>query len=125
MSDLNNLLSRIDSELSSVQERVQKFQEQKVAEYHGRQARLDQFSRVCEQLTDVWRPRLEALAQRFGDKVTLKPEVKPTLREATFRFQSQLAHILLKFSAATDADVRNIVLGYDLDIMPILMKFEP
>lgn len=125
MPDLDKLLSRIDSEFNSVQERVQKFQEQKVAEYHGRQERLDQFTRVCEQLSDVWRPRLEALAQRFGDKVTMKPEVKPTLREATFRFKSQLAQILLKFSATTDADVRKIVMCYDLEILPILMKYEP
>jgi YHS domain-containing protein len=124
MSEVSNLISRIDAELNSVQERVQKFQEQKVAEYKGRQERMEQFGRVCEQLREVWRPRLEALAQRFGDKVTVKPEVKPTLREATFRFQSQLARIDLKFSATTDSDVRKIVLSYDLEILPILMQFE-
>jgi YHS domain-containing protein len=124
MANLTNLLSRIDAELNTVQERVKQFQEQKVAEYHGRQERMEQFIRVCEQLRDVWRPRLEALAERFGDKVSVKPEVKPDLRTATFRFQSQLAQIVLKFSAATDSDVRNLVLNYNLDILPILMRFD-
>jgi YHS domain-containing protein len=125
MSEIDTLLRRIDAEFKSVEERVHQFQEQKVAEYKGRQDRLEQFSQVCEKLQSVWRPRLEALAQRFGDKVKMQPEVKPTLREATFHFQSQLARIDLKFSATTDSDVRKLVLRYDLAILPILMKFEP
>jgi YHS domain-containing protein len=124
MADVSKLLSRIDAEFSSLKERVHKLQDQKVAEYKGRQERLEQFSRTCEQLSDVWKPRLEALAQRFGDKVTLKPEVQPTRRAATFRFQSQLARVDLTFSATTDSDVRNLVLNYDLDILPILMRFD-
>src|SRR5262249_9777755 len=34
------------------------------------------------------------------------------------------ARIDLKFSATTDSDVRKLVLNYDLEILPILMKFE-
>lgn len=124
MESLANLLSRIDAELNTVQQRIKQLQENTVAEYRGRQERLEQFAQVCEQLRDVWRPRLEALAQRFGDKVSVKPDVKPELRTATFRFQSQLAQIVLKLSAATDSDVRSLVLSYNLEILPILMRFD-
>ena len=124
MANLTDLLGRIDAELNTVQERVKQLQDQKVAEYHDRQARMEHFTRVCEQLRDVWRPRLEALAERFGDKVSVKPEVQPALRTATFRFQSQLAQIVLRFSAATDSDVSNLVLSYNLEILPILMRFD-
>lgn len=124
MENLTNLLSRIDAELNTVQQRIKQFQEHKIAEYRERQERLEQFARVCEQLQDVWRPRLEALAQRFGDKVSVKPEVKPELRTATFRFQSQLAQIVLKLSATTDSDVRKLVLNYNLEILPILMRYD-
>jgi YHS domain-containing protein len=124
MKNLDNLLSRIDAELNTVQDRIKQLQQQKVAEYHGRQERMEQFASACEQLREVWRPRLEALAQRFGDKVSVKPDIKPELRSATFRFQSQLAQIVLKFSAATDSDVRNLVLNYNLEILPILMRFD-
>ena len=125
MADVSKLLSRIDAEFSSLKERVHQLQEQKVTEYKGRQDRLEQFSRACEQLREVWRPRLEALAQRFGDKVTVKPGVQPTRRAATFRFQSQLARVDLAFSATTDSEVRKLVMNYDLHILPILMQFQP
>jgi YHS domain-containing protein len=125
MADVSKLLSRIDAEFSSLKERVHQLQEQKVTEYKGRQERLEQFAQVCEQLGGVWRPRLDALAQRFGDQVTVQPEVQPTRRAATFRFQSQLAHVDLTFSATTDSEVRKLVMNYDLHILPILMQFQP
>jgi YHS domain-containing protein len=42
----------------------------------------------------------------------------------TYRFASPLAQFDLTLSAMTDADVRNLVLDYSLDILPILMNFE-
>ena len=38
---------------------------------------------------------------------------------------TNLAKIEARFRASTDPDVRHLVLDYDLDILPILMKFEP
>ena len=77
-----------------------------------------------EQLPEIWRPRLEALAKKFGERVKVQPKVEPGRRSATFDFQSELARINLRFSVAPDAEVRNLVVSYDLDILPILMKFE-
>ena len=53
----------------------------------------------------------------------MTPSVTPALREVTFKFDSQLARVELRFSAATDPDVRKLVLDYDLMIRPILMDF--
>jgi YHS domain-containing protein len=39
--------------------------------------------------------------------------------------QSELARVRLKFSASTDRDVRKVVLGYDLEIIPVLLRFQP
>jgi YHS domain-containing protein len=50
--------------------------------------------------------------------------VTPGRREAKFAFDSKLAHIDLSFAAFTDAEVRNVVFLYDLEILPILMKFD-
>jgi YHS domain-containing protein len=77
-----------------------------------------------EKLRDVWRPRLEALAQKFGERVNVKPHVEPGRRSATFAFQSDLARIDLRFAVAPDAEVRNLVFSYELEIIPILMKFD-
>ena len=44
--------------------------------------------------------------------------------EANFEFQSPLARILLKFCAYADRDVKNVHLSSDLDIVPILTKYD-
>src|SRR5262249_11938575 len=67
----------------------------------------------------------EALSRKFGEHVKATPLISREQREATFDFESSLAHIRLRFTAATDDDVRNIVLDYHLEIWPILMKFDP
>ena len=125
MADLNSLLSRIDAEFSASEKQIKEFQTQQVQEYLGREERLELFVKACDQLRDIWRPRLEALAKKFGDKAKLTPSVTPLGREATFQFSSPLADIVLRFSVSTDVDVRKLVLDYDLHILPILMKFEP
>ncbi|MBK7977608.1 MAG: hypothetical protein IPK07_31595 [Deltaproteobacteria bacterium] len=125
MSNLNELLDRIDAEFEAAEGRIAKFKEEKAAEYHGRQERLEMFAKACEQLQAVWRPRLDALAAKFGKRVTINPVVTPALRTATFKFQSELAKIELKLSASTDAEVRKLVLSSDLEILPILMEFTP
>lgn len=125
MADVGSLLSRIDAEFSAAEKQIKGFQNQEVKEYEGRQQRLELYSKACDQLRDTWRPRLETLAKKFGEKVEVTPVVTPTLREATFQFQSPLAIVSLKFSVTTDYEVRHLVLDYDLNILPILMKFEP
>lgn len=125
MSDVDSLLSRIDNEFAESEKRIKDFQKQEVKEYQGRQERLELFSKACEKLRDTWRPRLEGLAKKFGDKVKVTPSLKPTEREVTLQFQSPLANIVLRFSATTDFDVRMLVLDYDLHILPVLLKFNP
>jgi YHS domain-containing protein len=39
-------------------------------------------------------------------------------------FESELARIRLRLSATTDQDIRNLVLNYDLEILPTLMQFD-
>ncbi|MBS0203302.1 MAG: hypothetical protein JSS49_10415 [Planctomycetes bacterium] len=124
MTDVTSLMSRIDAEFSASEKQIKEFQTHQVEEFKGKQERLELFPKACEQLSEIWRPRLEALARKFGDKVQVTPSVNPTEREATFQFQSPLANITLRFSVSTDYDVRHLVLDYDLHILPILMKFE-
>jgi YHS domain-containing protein len=124
MPDINQLLSRIDAAFQSSKEKVQSFQTKKVEEHHGRQQRLEQFDKLLDGLREVWRPRLEALAKKFGEKVEATPSVTPGRRAGLFKFKSDLAHIDLQFSVFTDFDVRKVIFYYDLKILPILMKFD-
>lgn len=124
MSDTNALLDRLDSEFRGAEERIQKYQAEKVKEFEGRQERLEQFVGLCNRLSEVWKPRLESLAAKFKDRIQVAPHVSTNRRAATFVFQSPLARFNLTFSAMTDEDVRHLVLDYSLDVLPILMNFE-
>jgi YHS domain-containing protein len=125
MADIDALLGRIDAEFAAMKQRVELHREQYVREYQQRQQRLELFAKACEQLQRVWRPRLEALANKLGERAKVTPSITPSLREAVFQFESQLARIELRLSATTDPDVRKLVLSQDLKILPILMEFTP
>jgi YHS domain-containing protein len=124
MSNLDSLLGRIDAEFDAAKKRIDQFQQDKLTEYQQRQERMAAFADLCDRLGEIWKPRLEALAERFGQNVNVTPLVTPLLRQAKFQFLSQLAKIELTISAMADSDVRNLVLRYDLEILPILMPFK-
>jgi YHS domain-containing protein len=124
MPDIHSLASRIDAEFSAVEQKVKSFQTEKVEEHKQRQKRLEQLEKVFDELREMWRPRLEMLVQKFGDRVKAKPRIVPSTREATFEFQSNVARVQLKLSASTDRDIQKVVLTYDLEIIPVLMKFK-
>jgi hypothetical protein len=118
------LAERIDAEIAAAFQRVEQLKTQNVEEFQGRQQRLEKFDQLLENLREVWRPRLDALAKKFGERVNVQPEVEPGRRSARFKFKSELASIDLRFAVAPDADVRNVVFTCDLQILPILMRFD-
>ena len=124
MPTVEEFLSRIDKEFTAVEDRIKKNQSQHMDVYRGRQDRLAKFEQTLNHLRDVWRPRLEAFAKRFGDRVKVTPSAEPTKRAATYQFQTDLAHVQLRFAATTDQEVQQVILTYDLQIMPILMQYE-
>jgi hypothetical protein len=125
MADINSLSNQIDAEFSAVADRIKQFQAEQVKGHQERQKRLEQLSQTFEELRNIWKPRLELLVKKFGDRVKVTPRVVPSTREALFEFQSQLARVRLKFSAYTDRDIQKLILSYDLEIIPVLMRFTP
>jgi len=123
MADVSKLLDRIEAEFAASEKQLNEYRNQEIKDFQGRQQRLELFANACDMLRDTWRPRLEGLAAKFGDKVKVTPTVTPTGREATLKFTSPLATIVLRFTASTDFDVNNLVLDYDLHILPVLIKF--
>lgn len=120
----DSLADRIDAEFAAAESRASEMKNKQVEEFQGRQQRLEKFAQILERLREIWRPRLEALVKKFGERVNVRPQVEPGRRSATFEFKSELARINLRFAVAPDTDVRNLVFTYDLDIIPILMKFD-
>jgi YHS domain-containing protein len=125
MPDISSLADQIDAEFTAVAEKAKKFQVEQMQEHKERQKRLEKLGQVFDAMREVWGPRLEFLAKKFGDRVKVTPRLVPSAREAVFEFQSSLAKVSVKFSAYTDRDVRKVILSYDLEIIPILMRFTP
>lgn len=124
MAALAELSTRIDAEFIAAEQKIKAFQQEQVAGYRQRQERIVQLEGIFEQLREIWRPRLDVLAKKFGERVQIKPEIVPLRREATFTLRTPIASVQLKFSASADGDVTKVILGYDLQIIPVLMQFE-
>jgi hypothetical protein len=124
MSVSNDLAERIDAEINAAFDRVEQLKTKNVADFQGRQQRLEKLDQLLQELREIWRPRLEALAKKFGEHVKVQPQVEPGRRSAKFKFKSELASIDLRFAVAPDTDVRNLAFTYDLEVLPILMKFD-
>src|SRR6516165_5288952 len=124
MPDIRNLASRIDAEFSTIEKKVKKFQVEQAESHKQRQQRLEQLGKVFDQLGEIWRPRLELLVKKFEGRVQATPRIVPSTRKATFDFQSHLARVRLKLSAFTDRDIQKLILSYDLELVPVLMRFK-
>jgi hypothetical protein len=124
METSDNSSERIDAEIDAAFKRVEQLKTQHVDEFQGRRQRLEKLDRILEELREVWRPRLDALAKKFGERVNVQPLIEPGRRSAKFKFKSELASIDLRFAVAPDSDVRNLAFTYDLEVLPILMKFD-
>jgi YHS domain-containing protein len=124
MPDVATLIDRIDAEFSSLDDRIKQAQAERQQQHRERQQRLATFEKELEGLPALWKPRLEALLQRFGDRVKVTPHLAASSRAATLEFQSDLARIRLRLSAATDHDVRRLILNYDLEIIPVFIQFD-
>jgi len=124
MGDVATLIGRIDAEFSGLKDRIARAQSERLHEFRERHNRLRDFERRLDSLADIWRPRLEVLIHRFGNRATTTPTLSSTSRQVSVEFQSELARIRLRLSAATDHDVRNLILNYDLEIIPVLMQFD-
>jgi YHS domain-containing protein len=118
------LAARIDAEFVAAEQKLKQLQQQQVEQYEQRQHRLAKLEQTLDKHRDVWRPRLETLANRFADRVKITPAIVPAQRSARLEFQSELAQVRLRFSVSPDEEVRQVVFKYDLEILPVLMKFE-
>lgn len=124
MADISSLVQRIRGEFAASAEKVKQLQQQQTEQHQAREKREARLEEIFGQLADVWRPRLEALAKEFGDRLQVSPTVDRGRRQATFKVKSPVASIELGFTASGNSDVTELVLTYDLDVLPILMEFE-
>lgn len=124
MSEVKDLLARIDGAFSAVKEKARENQQKELKLHQEQQARLQEYEKIRTQIVAIARPRLEALAKRAGDRVSVTPTVSESRRSARFEFRSPKAYITLTFSVAPDQEIKNAVVDCDLQIVPVLWKFD-
>ncbi|HSQ56396.1 MAG TPA: hypothetical protein VLM40_11705 [Gemmata sp.] len=124
MSDINALAARIEGAFTTVKEKIKTQQQQELKLLQERQKLLKEYEKVQSRIVEIVKPRLEALAKRAGERVSVTPSVSETRRTARFEFKSPKAYITLTFSVAPDRNLQNAVVDYDLRIVPVLWRFD-
>jgi len=124
MPSTGSLIDRIDAEFAALDERLKRNREERIREYRERQERFAALEPRIEQLREIWKPRLDALAERFGDRMRVTPKVEGSRREAAMSVKSDLAVIQLRFAVAPDSEARKLIFTYDLHIIPVFARFE-
>ena len=125
MTTNNNFSERLDMEFGLMPIAIEEQRALLEREYHDRQKRFEKtFVPALAQLRLIWEPRRDALLARFKDTIHIQPVARDEFGKVAFSIDSTLARISLRFTFSHDPDVRCIILQYDLEIVPILMKFD-
>ena len=123
MADLEKFLRRVDSEVASARQQALGVMQDAEQAYESRQRGFELFLKVLERVRELTRPRLEALAERF--KFDTKPIQSEHQRGIELAFRTEMAAVSLKFTATHDTEVRNLLVEYQLRVVPIFIKFAP
>ena len=123
MADINTFVKRLDEQVAQVRGQVERKQAEIQQAYEARKERYKTFLQVLKELHGVAQPRLEKLAEHC--KFDATPSDGPDGRSAVLDFKTPVAHVRLRLSITHDTEIRNIVLSYDLEILPIFIKFTP
>jgi YHS domain-containing protein len=128
MSDLGPLEQGIQGKLKAVDERNQRERQDLQDHMADLERRHDLFSPTAAKLiTDIVQPRVETLLRHF-DNARLDQQQLPQQYRCICNFSHSdrfPATVNLTFGVAHDDQIRNVVLYYDLDILPIFFKFNP
>ncbi|HEX4071003.1 MAG TPA: hypothetical protein VHX68_07535 [Planctomycetaceae bacterium] len=123
MADLNTFLKRLDEQVEKARKGVEGKQSELQQTYEGRKQRYQTFLRLMDELRGVARPRLEKLAERC--KFDATPTEDADGKSVLLKFKTPVARVQLRLSVTHDTEVRNLVLVYDLEILPLYVKFNP
>ena len=128
MSDLGPLEQGIQAQLKTDDDRNQRDRQDLQVHIADLERRHDLFSPTAAKvMTDVVQPRIEMLLNHF-DNARLNEQPLPQHCRCICSFSHSdrfPATVDLTFGVAHDDQIRNVILYYDLDILPIFFKFKP
>lgn len=127
MSDLKSLERQIQQRLKSVEEKERSQQIQLQSKMDVIDKRHTKFNQLADELMEaIIDSRMEKLASFFENAVLLKQsEAGAHCRVCRFDHSSRYpATVKLALSIAHDEEIENLLLVYNLEILPIFLKFE-
>jgi len=127
MSDVDVLTQRLQQSFDKAKRRVDDYQVAAGKSFEELQTRYQKFVAILDRVgPTIVRPRLEAMLNHFPG-VQTKPVFTRQGREVTLNFDQTPdcpATVRLKFSVHHDEEIQNVLLKYELDILPMYVQFE-
>lgn len=125
MAKLDDFSSRLDAACALLPEAIEQRRAVIDREYQQRQQRFaEEFIPAVTKVREIFGPRSEALIARFKDIIHVQADVRDDFSKVIYSFDSSLARVTLQFNFTHDQEVQKMILVYDLEILPILMKFD-
>jgi len=125
---MDNLSSRLDAVVEEARGRAKAFQLEAESTRQEIQGRFRKLLPIAERIVAFAREKLERLRERVEFEVNPAQVQADRLysRSVALDVKSELAGaIKLGFRLSHDSDVRNILLDYSLEIIPVFFRYEP
>jgi YHS domain-containing protein len=127
MSSVADLEQRLASEIETARNQVRAIQNRAEQSFEATRSRFRVFLKVARQIRKLARARLEVLARK------IPMEGRPSIVRSRNSYHlaiachvpSELAQVKLRFALGHDADLQNLSLDYELDVLPVYLRFAP
>ena len=123
-----DLSSRLDAVIEEARERVKAFQTEAESTRQEIRERFQRFLPIAERIVEIAREKLERLKERVEfDVIPAQVQTdRMYSRSVTLDVKTELAGVVkVRFRLSHDADVRHILLDYNLEIIPVFFRFNP
>ncbi len=126
MSETQPFIERLRNEVSASEQRLRKMREEKLHDFEALKARHEKSDEESERIVEqIVLPRMQELVSVFGEAEFLENDSRDQTTIVlslphSIRFP---ARTTLKMSVAHDQEVRHLLVNYDLEILPIFMKY--
>lgn len=127
MTPTAELEQRLSAEIDAVRQQVRAVQVQAEQSYECRRRRYRTFLRIAHRIRKLLQGRLEILARKIPF------EARPSIMRGDHRYSGtvachvpcDLAQVKFRFALAHDSDASHLLLDFELEILPIYVKFSP
>jgi YHS domain-containing protein len=124
MTDLKDLINRIDQEIAQIVVQEKSDRARLVQANREREQRLQHYEAEANHLIEVVKPRLDAFIERFKPVVKAEPMVRQHTRALNLTFAATVATATLRLEVFPDRDINHLRLECTQEIIPALVRYD-